>query len=293
MSQDELDELLWWMCERQRIYLRRFERDEPAPWTDDPVLRDYHFCNVHRELDRGTQFYLEEIVGEGTDEDVLFNTILYRFFNRIKTYQRIGKFTNLTTFDPEEVTKILLDYEERHSLFSSAYRVTTQKWADSDSKAENIILGIIRDDVLENWNSYADRVLSAESMEAAFDVLTEINGVGDFLAYEIVTDLTYDVLDFSENDFVNVGPGAASGLITIFGDTDEENIYWLQENQDWIFPELNREFPYLDCKPELTLRDFEHSLCEYRKYIGVKYKDEHRRKFDPHDHDQDQLSDFV
>jgi len=282
------EELLWWMCERQRIWERRFERGEDPPWTTDPILQEYHLCNVYRELDYGTQIALEQVLREDApDRAVLFNIVLYRLFNRPETYTAMGGWHDPAAFDPEIVVT-RLDHD-REPLFGSAYRVTTHDWAGADTKHENIIHGIVEQDLRPNLDVYTDAVFGAATMEGAFEALSEIDGVGDFLAYELVTDLNYRHLPFSENDFVNVGPGAASALIRLFGDSDNLFIRCLQDNSDVLF---DLDFPYWEEKPELTLRDWEHSLCEWRKYIGVKYDDQIRRKFDPRDHAQDTLNDF-
>lgn len=44
--------------ERQKIYLAK-EAGKPRPWTKDPVLRDYFFCNVYREQDTVTKWIAE------------------------------------------------------------------------------------------------------------------------------------------------------------------------------------------------------------------------------------------
>jgi len=300
IEEELLEEFLWWMCERQRIYIRRFMEGEDRPWTDDEILQEYHFCNVHRRLDYGTQVALDRILLEDKpDRDVLFNILLYRFFNRAETFDLLGGFNDPDEFEPEEVVKVLDTYADDRALFSSAYRVTTHSWADAGTKHENILVGVIGDDVLENLDDYTERIFGADSMEDAFEVLCEIRGVGDFLAYEIVTDLNYRHLPFSENDFVNVGPGAETGLVQLFGRSGEDLVRWFRMMQDELFADFGMEFPYMDGdeypiqKPELTLRDFEHSLCEVRKYWFIKYEDRSSRRFEPRDHAQDRLEDFT
>jgi len=50
-----------------------------TPWTDDPILRDYRFCNVEREQDRGT-LDLARIWRDNhaDDPDLWFALALYR-----------------------------------------------------------------------------------------------------------------------------------------------------------------------------------------------------------------------
>lgn len=293
IQEERIGEFLWWMCERQRIYQSRFVEGNSPPWTSDEILRDYHFCNVHRELDYGTQVALDRILLEDEpNRDVLLNILVYRFFNRAETLNMLGGFTPAEEFHCEGAVEVLDVYSRNHPLFSSAYRVTTHDWAEARTKHENILLGVVRDDVLVNLDEYTDRIFSAESMEEAFEVLCEIRGVGDFLAYEIVTDLNYRHLPFSENDFVNVGPGAAEGLKTMFGRSGADLLRWFRMAQDELFDHYGLEYPYWDEKPELTLRDFEHSACEVNKYWGIKHRDEPRRRFDPRDHAQDTFEEF-
>lgn len=297
---DYMEEFLWWMRERQKIYIKRFVENEDPPWSENEIFQNYHFCNVHRELDYGTMYALDNILlDEYDNEDVLLNTIIYRFFNRPETFDRLGGFTTAEEFDAEVAVETLDLYSKENPLFSSAYRVTTQEWADADTKHENILVGIIQDDLIANLEEYTARILGADSLEQAFKLTKTIDGVGDFLAYEVVTDLNYRQLPFSENDFVNVGPGAAQGLYQIFESTEPSKIHWLQENQESLWDEFGTDFPYLRepkfsfQKFTLTCRDFEHSLCEANKFWGIKERDEDRRRFEPRDYQQDSLADFV
>lgn len=48
--------------EREAIRLRR-AAGEGAPWTRDPIMADWSFCNVRREDDRVTQMDRSELAG--------------------------------------------------------------------------------------------------------------------------------------------------------------------------------------------------------------------------------------
>ena len=61
--------------------------------------------------------------------------------------------------------------------------------------------------------------LRMSGMQGAFQVLKEYPMMGDFLAYQFVTDLNYSSLtDFSEMEFVVPGPGALDGIRKSFED---------------------------------------------------------------------------
>ncbi len=48
-----VDEVFAFVHERHQIYLRR-QAGQPKPWTANPILQQYRFTNVYRELDRVT-----------------------------------------------------------------------------------------------------------------------------------------------------------------------------------------------------------------------------------------------
>ena len=56
------------------------------------------------------------------------------------------------------------------------------------------------------------RLQDIDSMRKAFDLLRSYPMMGNFLAYQYVTDLNYSTLmSFSESEFVSAGPGARDG----------------------------------------------------------------------------------
>lgn len=54
-------EFFMFCFERQRIWFQK-KSNMPRPWTKDILLHSKHFCNLFRELDRGTQYLHRHIV---------------------------------------------------------------------------------------------------------------------------------------------------------------------------------------------------------------------------------------
>ena len=116
--------------------------------------------------------------------------------------------------------------------------------------------------------------------------------MGNFLAYEIWTDLTYFGFfkqGWTDDDFVNIGPGASWGLKLMYEKLKKkeelEKIKHLHEiqkkylnNKEWLGIHYSRAFSN---KPFLSLRNIEHSLCEFRKYYNISHGKGKRRKFEP------------
>jgi hypothetical protein len=99
--------------------------------------------------------------------------------------------------------------------------------------------------------------------------------IGDFLAYQYVTDLNYsEVINFTEMDFVVPGPGARSGIHKCFSDlgtwSEEEILRWVTDNQEAHFSERQLEFKSLWGR-RLQLIDCQNLFCEIDKYARVRF----------------------
>ena len=53
MVLEQIDGFFKYINERHQIYCRR-QAGIQAPWTEDPIIKEFSFCNVFRELDSVT-----------------------------------------------------------------------------------------------------------------------------------------------------------------------------------------------------------------------------------------------
>jgi hypothetical protein len=112
-------------------------------------------------------------------------------------------------------------------------------------------------------------------MRRAFELLLSYQSIGDFLAYQFVTDLNYSpLLNFSEMDFVVPGPGARDGIRKCFTDlgglNESEIIRVVADRQQAEFEQLGIPFQSLWGRP-LQLIDCQNLFCEVDKYARVKH----------------------
>ncbi len=103
-----IEDLWTFINNRHSIYLKRKAKQDP-PWTDDPILQQYIFSNIFRELDPTTiairrvlnKLYHEYKEGRVREEDYignqLVNVVLYRIFNNRRN-TRFGPIHNPTAF---------------------------------------------------------------------------------------------------------------------------------------------------------------------------------------------------
>jgi hypothetical protein len=117
------------------------------------------------------------------------------------------------------------------------------------------------------------RIAGARTMLEAFTLLRSYPMIGDFLAYQYVTDLNYSNLtNFSEMQFVIPGPGAKGGISKCFeslgGLTEADLIRVVAERQEQEFERLGIGFRSLWGRP-LQLIDCQNVFCEVDKYSRV------------------------
>src|SRR4051812_7947858 len=76
--------------EREKIRKRKEEDKMLPPFTDDPILQKYRFCNVYREDDRTTRWCKKYVRDPLIDKpEVLLAVVIFRWFNRITTGEAI------------------------------------------------------------------------------------------------------------------------------------------------------------------------------------------------------------
>jgi hypothetical protein len=85
-------DLYWYFAsERQQMFARRVA-GEPGPWTEDPILREFKFCNVFRAADRVSQYMIRDVCYHDepcTPEDRLFQILAFRTFSKTVTWQAV------------------------------------------------------------------------------------------------------------------------------------------------------------------------------------------------------------
>ena len=99
-KRQEVYDLYWYFAyERQNIFIKKLN-GESAPWTTDPILQEYKFCNSYRVNDRVSQYLLKNVIYNGksySDEDMLFRIFLFKLFNKESTWELLlNNFKDIT-----------------------------------------------------------------------------------------------------------------------------------------------------------------------------------------------------
>ena len=269
-TQYEVSELwpsfLHFVCERQRVFWRRY-RGEEAPWSENPLM-GHKYTNVYRVLDRGTQHLLRSAVLASEDLapiDQMFRAFVYRVFNNMDTWDEMEEnlLISVDGFDRDEWIACLDGRANNgRSLFTGAYQIA----APSGEEPFHIRWIDVFDNILKDgqfaWCAQAE---SLAEMTARLDNLP---GVGTFMAHQIAVDMNY-VKGFDENNTGPVGPGAYSGFRLLMSEYQQQGAQMCEFTAAWALHWEALTEGYNWCPipgRDLTAVDIEHALCEFSKY---------------------------
>ncbi|KAL3776597.1 hypothetical protein HJC23_005797 [Cyclotella cryptica] len=283
-----ITEFFLFCFERQLIWKRkRCGILDGEHLTKDVKMARNFFCNIYRELDRGTTYFRGNLIrhrtrwdssdcGAGYNlEEVLWDSLCYRLVNKIETFDRFGSIPHRGEWKAfvNETLQPLWTSEE--TVFTGAHQTVGK---DRYLHTMNSLW--------ENDGAFvkelAVQISTAADIKSCYSSVLRVKNVGKFLAWQVVCDLIEaKAIRFTEDEWVKLGPGAIKGLNVIYGGSLNkspeplEKAVFLREIQHKVYEALEISFPRFIGR-DITLKNIEHSLCEFCKYKNDKVT----RKFD-------------
>lgn len=182
-----------------------------GPFSKDPILAAHHFCNVNREHDAVTKWVHNNVrvpLARAGRNVLVKNLLVARIFN-----------------DPEPLAELIpvTDYNmakaimrQRRELgqrvMRGAYMMPSKGKISLGKPAGDYWLDVVKDAMVHDFTTDT-------RLEAIAAKLITVDGIGDFLANQVVTDLRYVPGDNNYDDwgfFVLAGPGTRRGLNRYF-----------------------------------------------------------------------------
>jgi hypothetical protein len=239
------------------------------PWTKDPILQSYRFCNMYRELDTVTQWLRSNWSATlGKHPDAWFAMVIARLVNHPGSLAHL----NPKGWNPEQFKDTMQRMaHDGRKVFGSAYIVST----NGHALAKPVYLAHhVLDPLWENRALYRPR--PDDTLASFHTRLTQANGLGSFMAAQVVADVKNSPLQSlsAATDWFTwaaPGPGSARGLARVAnGDKDKKVpsklfLPMLSElrktvNQ-WTTPKGWKVF---------CAQDIQNCLCEFDKYERVR-----------------------
>ena len=267
---------------RQEVFFNKINNVAP-PWTSDPIINTYKFCNAYRASDRVSQYLIKNVIYDENrsknEEEVILRILLFKIFNKIETWEyienKIGNHITLSNFDSSVYSDILQEAMNlEYAIYTSAYMSCASKEFGYDKKHQNHLALI---DKMVVQDRVVNRIVKTKNLEAVFQIIQEYPLLGKFMAYQLATDINYsEIINFDENSFTIAGPGAERGISKCFVDTDGKTytdiIHWMTENQEREFQRLGLNFQSLWGRP-LQAIDCQNLFCETDKYCRSAFPD--------------------
>jgi alpha-glutamyl/putrescinyl thymine pyrophosphorylase clade 1 len=268
-------DLYWQFASRRQAAFDRRASGKPRPWSDDPIIERFKFCNVFRAADRVSQYMIRTVAcapSTGAAADRLFRIIAFRTFSQVDTWnglmQRLNRPPVLEDLASGAFEAALDDIKrERGGLYTGAFILCATKAFGFDEKHRNHV-ALFKHMFFEQYA--AERILGANSFEHVVKILQSFPLTGPFMSYQIATDINYsDLIEFDENDYTQAGPGALRGIKKAFvslGDfTPSDIIKRMVDRQEAEFNRLELPFHGLWGRP-LHAIDCQGLFCELDKY---------------------------
>ena len=253
---DNIEWLWHWIRTRENVRILK-ESGALGPWCNDPIISNNHFCNVRREDDRGTKEIRRVVVESGWPlEDLPWIYTMARMFNHPPTVDISLRLIRFKTFNMDWVMELKARAANGEKLFNTAYVVSTC------GKSMNKV-----DYVADVVHSVRHMIVPRNSLEAAHAKLMTVDGLGSFLAGQVVADLKNDRYLADAEDWFSwacMGPGSKKGMDYIYGGgTNHSNF------MDRLI-RVRGSMPSDIKAMNIHNQDLQNCLCEFSKYMAIK-----------------------
>lgn len=253
-------ELFDFIRERHRIYQRK-QAGDPKPWTNDPILQSYRFCNVYRELDTQTKWLFENWGND--DREFWFAALVFRFVNWHETAIDIGYPVPWDSAKFRNVIKRRRMHGDK--VYSAAYMISTHgvRQVKHDYLA-NTLCDIWEKRMFIRYNK-------GELLSDFHKRLMSCFDVGSFLAAQVIADAKHfgEMKNAKDWDsFAASGPGSKRGLNRVCNFPLKNG--WKEEDWKAKLSRLHIEINALVNEqigiPFIDAQNLQNCLCEFDKY---------------------------
>ncbi len=266
--------LVDFIIERETVRINKEERKIPAPWTDDPILREWRFCNVRRNDDKQTRLIHKHwLTPNQGDQDIWFAMVVARLINWWPSLEEVRY---PVPWKPAHFKKVLAARTARkEKVFTGAYMV----------RADAVVSGLKSDYLADYvlgplWAQRPEvRPRKGDTLASFHARLTQFRDMGSFMAAQVVADVKYDEVgplsqaaDWAT--WAAPGPGSLRGLNRVCG--SRPDLPWNNH------PDRKWEDRFEECRQlvlmqlsttalhDLTGQDLQNCLCEFDKYERVR-----------------------
>jgi hypothetical protein len=290
-QQGELDSIVRFWIERHKIYLRRNVLKKDRPWTDDPMLRNYRFCNIYREIDTVSEWIIKNVVRKyEKNENLWFMLAASRLINRTETLQEMmdNRAWPTDLYNANVLYRVLCARAERgDKVVTGAYVVNSVFPKGAVVPDTRKVYYIPYFGLQGLWAKRKELQAAAHtSMQAFVGEMVKCHGWGAFMAYQVAVDLSYSKHWLGKapdvHTYTSPGPGTTRGMARLMtggrkpelrGDKLNKYMIKLRDkmnergkeliNPKWWTDDFRTGFA------ALSMPNVSNSLCEFDKYCRL------------------------
>lgn len=276
----KIEQFVKFILARHAVYAAR-EAGKPRPWSNDPILQHYKFCNVFRELDRVSRWIAANWREPNkTDPDFWFASLVARrSVNLPATLSEVGY---PVPWNPNHFLSVLARRKKagKRRFNSDAYKVILS--GRSGDLAETQV-SLVLNPLWAARDRYRPR--PDDTLMSFHTRLASVQFMGGFHAAQVVADVKYvgrlrKAADW--RTFAASGPGSRRGLNRVLSrptDARWSETDWLRRLlllRKAVAPALAKAG-----LPKMHAQDLQNCLCEFDKYERIRLGEGKGRKFVP------------
>ena len=257
-----------WIMERERARIGR-ESNTPKPWTNDPIIQSYRFCNVRREDDTVTKWihqnWIHQFQHRVEAKRLVLTMIIARTVNHVDTLRAIGFPVN-GFHDYLENARVVMKNRRaaKQQVWTGAYLVSTN--GHSVDKVDYILDRV--------WMPFYEKGRAPEEGETLAHYhayLMNFDGLGSFMAGQVIADIKFSSVMAKAQDWHSwapIGPGSKRGLNRYFGRPPEAPIKTKTVHEELLVLQCAVQ---QRCGIQLAVHNIQNSCCEFDKYLRTLY----------------------
>lgn len=260
---------LYFVWEREAIRIAR-ENGFEKPWTIDPILTKYKFCNVRRRDDRVTKWLMSNVYDKMLpDDDMWFAAAICRLINWPPTLHELNVWNLIPSlaeeFNTDKFVSVIEEQiDQGKKAYSGAYM--TYPGRETGSTKSKFIATKILEPLIELAPDIRETVKSGY-LEDVVNIMASSFGLNTFLAGQVAADLSYYGMSeaYDLYTFAPLGPGSQEGLNYLLD--KKKGTQWKQAEFNRVLIVANNRIKSECGIMDLTLHDVQNCFCEFGKYI--------------------------
>lgn len=271
-NQNVLSDILVFVKERMQIWEQK-EQNKPQPWTSDPILSKYRFCNIFRELDRQTIEFHCLLKPLTTNFPLwLLNMFYCRLVANPETVKEIGLLSFNQT-NNQQIKNRLLNLPR--PKYGTPYVFPISVIQKSAYPTRETFLCEYLPFVI---HFVAEEIKSFKNISVANGLKLILPKFGfnlSFLWTEVLIDVAYqypELVDLFQE--FPIGPGALPTLKKLGSNASPSLLVKQLANLS-----LHTSLTYLGKPVILSAENWEGIACEYRKYTNLKAGKGRKRRY--------------